>query len=105
MNCMAARLKIFDLGKMLMVRGMSIAASARKHDFKDKTVQKVISRYWASERKPRRTFHPSHFCFRHPADGSKRVTDEPSGMPSALREVHRQGMPGRAFHEMIAYCC
>src|SRR5208283_5678893 len=31
------------------------------------------------------------------------MTGEPSGMPSALREVHRQGVPGRAFHQMIAY--
>jgi hypothetical protein len=42
---------------------------------------------------------------KHPADGPKRMTDESSGMPSALREVRRQGMPGRAFHQMIAYCC
>jgi hypothetical protein len=66
---MAARVKIFDLGKMLMVRGMSIAAFARKHDFKDKTAQKVISRYWASERKPRRTFHPSNFALRTSVPG------------------------------------
>jgi hypothetical protein len=39
---MAARVKIFDLGKMLMVRGMIISAFARKYDFKYKTVQKVI---------------------------------------------------------------
>ena len=26
---------------------------------------------------------------RHPSDGPTRMTDEPSGMPSALREVHR----------------
>jgi hypothetical protein len=61
MNRMAARVKIFDLVKMLMVRGMSIAAFARKHDFKDKTAQKVILRYRASERKYRRTFDPSNF--------------------------------------------
>ena len=48
---------------------------------------------------------PMHVNRRHPADCPKRMTDEPSGMPSALREVHRQGMPGRAFHQMIAYCC
>jgi len=31
------------------------------------------------------------------------MTDEPSGMPSALREVHRQGMPGRAFHYYLPF--
>ena len=49
-----------------------------------------------------RTPRPARFLFgffhlqervfwlaRHPADGPKRMADEPSGMPSALREVHR----------------
>jgi hypothetical protein len=33
------------------------------------------------------------------------IASRMSGAPFALRGIHRQGMPRRAFHQMIAYCC
>lgn len=40
-------------GRLLQKRGLSLAAFARKHGYKPKTVDRVIARYWSNGRHPR----------------------------------------------------
>ncbi|MCK8604401.1 hypothetical protein [Desulfoferrobacter suflitae] len=39
--------------KLLLKRGLSVAAFARKHGYKPKTVDRVIARYWNDEKVPK----------------------------------------------------
>ena len=39
--------------QLLMASGLSVAAFARKHGYKPKTVDRVIARYWSNDKVPR----------------------------------------------------
>jgi hypothetical protein len=40
-------------GQLLQNCGLSVAAFARKHGYKPKTVDRVIARYWSNDKNPR----------------------------------------------------
>ena len=40
-------------GELLQKSGLSVAAFARKHGYKPKTVDRVIARYWSNGKIPR----------------------------------------------------
>lgn len=40
-------------GQLLQNSGLSVAAFARKHGYKPKTVDRVIARYWSNDKQPR----------------------------------------------------